>query len=58
MGFLTATTALVVNVVGLSGGPSFGLYLVGVAWLLLYSTTLFVRLVLAPFLGQGWSAGD
>ena len=57
-GYFAATTALLVNVVGLSGGPSFGLYLVGVGWLLLYSTTLFVRLVLAPFSGQGWSSGD
>ena len=49
--------ALLVNAVGFVGGPSFGLYLAGVAWLLLYTTTLFVRLVLAPFSAQGWSVG-
>ncbi len=52
-GTVMATTALLANAGGLLGGPSFGLYLVGLAWLLLYATTLFVRLVLAPFATRG-----
>ena len=57
-GNIITATALLANAVGFLGGPSFGLYLLGVAWLLLYTTTLFVRLVLAPFAAQGWSLED
>ncbi len=52
-GTVIAITALLANAGGLLGGPSFGLYLVGLAWLLFYTTTLFVRLVLAPFATRG-----
>ncbi len=52
-GTVIAISVLLANAGGLLGGPSFGLYLVGLAWLLLYATTLFVRLVLAPFATRG-----
>ncbi len=54
-GNIITATVLLANAVGFFGDPSFGLYLVGIAWLLLYTTTLFVRLVLAPFADRGWS---
>ena len=51
-GFVITVAVLIANAVGLLGGPGLGLYLVGLAWFLFYSTTLFVRLVLAPFATQ------
>ena len=51
-GTVIAIAALVSNVGGLFGGPSFGLYLAGVTLLLFVATTFFVRLVLAPFAGR------
>jgi hypothetical protein len=53
-----AIVALLANVGGLLGRPGVGGYLVGVVVLLIYATTLFVRLVLAPFSRRGTSAED
>jgi len=44
---LFAALALV-NALGLTGPPQLGLYLAGVFWMLFYSVSLFVRMVLAP----------
>ena len=46
---LVLVVLLLANAVGFLGGPSFGLYLVGLAGLLVFTTTVFVRMVLAPF---------
>ena len=54
----TLVALLVANTAGLLGGPSFGLYLIGLFWLLLFTATVFVRMVLAPIVDQQRGAND
>ena len=42
----------VVNALALLGPPGFGLYLAGLGWMLFYSASLYVRLVLTPLPSQ------
>ena len=46
----SATFALLAagNALALAGPPGFGLYLAGLGWMLFYSASLYVRLVLTP----------
>ena len=49
-GSIASALGLLCNGLGVFGAAYPGVYLVGLGWLLFFSTTLFVRLVLAPSL--------
>ena len=48
IGTITSALGLLCNGLGVFGAAYPGVYLAGLGWLLFFSTTLFVRLVLAP----------
>ncbi len=58
LGALVLAIVLIANVVGLLEGPRFGPYLAGLFGLLLFTTSVFVRMVLAPFAALGGSVPD
>ena len=51
-GSIASALGLLCNGLGVFGAAYPGVYLVGLGWLLFFSTTLFVRLVLAPSLSR------
>jgi hypothetical protein len=53
VGSAAAVVLLLVNGLGLAGTPQLGIYLVGIGWMLFFTFSLFVRLVLDGAAGSG-----
>jgi hypothetical protein len=53
VGSAASVVLLLVNAIGLAGPPQLGIYLVGLGWILFFTFSLFVRLVLEGAAGSG-----